>query len=892
MEKRLVILLILVIAIVSVISVSSVHSNYITGNVVAPLSLSSISEITLFGFEENGAGTCVVMFFPVTTGMENIIGTYRLFYGFEPGATLSAADSLVLYITECKISSTGYVSLKKTSGDTIKVYPPAVETPAGDYYLYLSEDGSTYTDSALTILAKAAPHSGATPLTVTNGGMPFSQATDGYEGIVASNPSIRNTDTRYLLYKDTTILSYITSTTYTRQTNGEFTSSNLMVRILYKTSPIIASGDYLTLNFIDYQTNPNYQLVKTAKVYLPSSWSGKEYTAGSCPSTYTCVDLYLAEDGSTYYDSDLTQLAQAVSTQPVEPTYTCTNCKTACLSTEEINVTSGTCATGKVCCKTKTTTLNPQTNQNSSLTILSIPTLTLYLNSQPANLELSKYITDKNNKIITFAVEESSNFFDCELKGNLLSCTPKTKGSGSVNIQVSTESENRSTSLTVNVLEQPTQNSAPVSVAGSDKTTIPNKEVILDASASYDTESNLSDLESVGNSPTYLWYTLDKTTSEQQEVGRSKISKVSFPKEGVYRVYLRVTDPQGLSSQSSLKVFVTAKKICKGTNTTYFPPTTFCTKQWHSLEGEKININSEGYACDLFEVCSDKFDYILDDAVNCCDGTPISMDEEDTKSSAKQQACTFANKHSKGNVNRCEALYLIRGIGPSKVYMQGYFEAEMCCYGVEELCNDKKYLFKPLPAPETSTDLKGLKCRYDFNKLLGFGDRTKQGQKGEWLSDSRLEKNNIALSDVPAHVSLNILGTGTCADYSMALTTLLRKAGYEKDEVLTVEGEGHAYNLLKLPLENKYRFIDTTGNNIGIDFSKAFPTGRDKYDYCRNMKACYNDYGALTCPLMQDIVGCELVTESFTKKTQKFVGTITDFGGEIANKLIKEATRA
>lgn len=535
-----------------------------------------------------------------------------------------------------------------------------------------------------------------------------------------------------------------------------------------------------------------------------------------------------------------------------------------------------------------------QSNLSKSLSFSYVPDITLSLNSNSTSLELKKYASDINKNFITFSIQENeSSASFCTIQSSLLSCNPNKEGEYYVKIIAKTNYEEMSKQINIKVLPEIKKNSAPIALAGDDKTTVPNKDIILDASASYDPDNNIPESEiAYEDAPTYLWYTLDRTTNEQKEIGRSKIAKTSFPEEGVHKVYLRVTDSLGLSSQSSLKVFVTSKKVCKETNTTYFPPSTKCTKEWHSYEGEKININSEGYACDLFEVCSDKFDYILDDAMDCCDGTPIIYNEgEDLSKNVKQQACEFANKYSKGNAKRCQALYLIKGLGPSRIYLQGYFEAEMCCYGVEDLCGNKNYLYKPLPVPETSVELKGLRCSYDFNKILGIGSRVQQGKKGEWLSDSRIDRNNIALSDVPTHVSLNLLSTGTCADYSMALTTLLRKAGYEKDEIFTVEGVGHAYNLLKLPLDNKYRVIDTTGNNIGLDFSKAFPAARDKYDYCRSIRYCYNDYGKLTCPLMSDIVGCELVKESITQQTGKFFGKITDFGGDIASRFIKEATR-
>ncbi len=42
--------------------------------------------------------------------------------------------------------------------------------------------------------------------------------------------------------------------------------------------------------------------------------------------------------------------------------------------------------------------------------------------------------------------------------------------------------------------------------------------------------------------------------------------------------------------------------------------------------------------------------------------------------------------------------------------MQDYFEAEMCCYGVEELCLNPLNLYTAKPKPKTNKDLTNLRC--------------------------------------------------------------------------------------------------------------------------------------------------------------------------------------
>ncbi len=89
-----------------------------------------------------------------------------------------------------------------------------------------------------------------------------------------------------------------------------------------------------------------------------------------------------------------------------------------------------------------------------------------------------------------------------------------------------------------------------------------------------------------------------------------------------------------------------------------------------------------------------------------------------------------------------------------------------------------------------------------------------------WTSDSDFTKNNCQVYDLPAHVSVDVIHTGTCADYSIALTSLLRKSGFSSDETVSVgslaPGQGHSYNVVKTPGSMNYKIVDT---NVNMDQS-------------------------------------------------------------------------
>jgi hypothetical protein len=122
-----------------------------------------------------------------------------------------------------------------------------------------------------------------------------------------------------------------------------------------------------------------------------------------------------------------------------------------------------------------------------------------------------------------------------------------------------------------------------------------------------------------------------------------------------------------------------------------------------------------------------------------------------------------------------------------------------------------------------------------------------------------MNKNSCTFSDLSAHMSIlgdegiateaSGINTGTCCDYSTALTTMIRMIGYQPDEIYSVTGPGHCYNLILFPDEERWHIVDTTGNNKYPSPYKPWikhdnPIGSK---YCAYFN-CRNDKGLFPCP--------------------------------------------
>ena len=150
--------------------------------------------------------------------------------------------------------------------------------------------------------------------------------------------------------------------------------------------------------------------------------------------------------------------------------------------------------------------------------------------------------------------------------------------------------------------------------------------------------------------------------------------------------------------------------------------------------------------------------------------------------------------------------------------MQGYALFKACCSGYPE-CTRTSW---PSLAGTCS-------FREGFNQnVQNISCRPEEWGVSAWRSDTNMSLNSAVLGLFPTHATVNILRTGVCIDYAAAVTTALRKAGYNRTEALSTSSTGydlpllgnhpgHAYNLVKLPGDDLYHIVDTTGNGEGIN---------------------------------------------------------------------------
>ena len=363
-------------------------------------------------------------------------------------------------------------------------------------------------------------------------------------------------------------------------------------------------------------------------------------------------------------------------------------------------------------------------------------------------------------------------------------------------------------------------------------------------------ESILFQAKACENEPCqYLWWSdRDGILASNQSFSRRGMTA------GWHSVTLTVTDGTGRTIRDSIELGVAPPSACSDVSPLprYYPVDTPCRDIWPN--------GTE--SCQEIEVCHPDLDYIVLDAVRCCNGT------------ASSPACAWARAHADGDNKRCRGLYIIRAFGPDAVYMQGYALFKACCSGYPE-CTRTSW---PSLAGTVS-------FREGFNQnVANLSCRQEEWGVSAWRSDTNMSENSAVLGLFPAHATVNILQTGVCVDYAAALTTALRKAGYNKSEAMVAaslgydlpllgDHPGHAYNLVKLPGEEGYHIVDTTGNGEGIN-----PEGLPHYfwfvgnfmnqpvrirvfdwwvGYCSKISPYgFNDLGSVKAPASAEICGC------------------------------------
>ena len=298
------------------------------------------------------------------------------------------------------------------------------------------------------------------------------------------------------------------------------------------------------------------------------------------------------------------------------------------------------------------------------------------------------------------------------------------------------------------------------------------------------------------------------------------------------------------------------------------PVDTLCEHDWPHREGSKVNYNEEVRACDLYEVTNYDLLSHAEKARDCCvdyinTGVISSGCHVYTDDAYVQSGLATALNYD--NLRRFIGLYELYGMGSEAEYMQHYYDNELDCgcdtgwhgfgFGclghtwTEKCCRESHWWCIPSPV-----------CCYDgvhANTAL-LKCKEEVGTPSGWASDTDLGANGCCFSDLPVHASTEILSTGTCVDYSVALTTLLRLSGYKNDEVYSTRSDcpgdsGHAFNLIRFPGDSKYTLVDTVENCNGYH-----PMGLPSCNGCYywDYENCANDMGRVSCPAKSDVWGC------------------------------------
>jgi hypothetical protein len=229
------------------------------------------------------------------------------------------------------------------------------------------------------------------------------------------------------------------------------------------------------------------------------------------------------------------------------------------------------------------------------------------------------------------------------------------------------------------------------------------------------------------------------------------------------------------------------------TGTIYAPSDTPCTSIYptdmHAIELYWTSSWLEK-PCQSYEICHPDLDYIIQEATRCCsipfhrsgltsEESALAL-ETDLNAMLDPGLCQAARDMtgSSTGCSRCVGLYIIKGLGDYARWMQGY------------------------------------NWLYPAHNVEGVGAN-------------------------PAERLINDYQTGVCRDYSLAVATLLRKAGYPQTSVNNFCDGAHCYDVVKMPGDVAWHVVDTTGNNVGIVLG-SLP---GVYPYCAKLDEssfCFN----------------------------------------------------
>ncbi len=276
------------------------------------------------------------------------------------------------------------------------------------------------------------------------------------------------------------------------------------------------------------------------------------------------------------------------------------------------------------------------------------------------------------------------------------------------------------------------------------------------------------------------------------------------------------------------------KNVCTKTSACYVPSDTTCDDKWRP--------GVRTMKCEIYEVCSDEIDYIVEEAYKCAEYVVNNVDVQMFDRALCSHVRDVISQELGINIQTLSSfekrklvagIYIVEGLGDptfNRGWMNYYLREEFCCSNVTG--GSKGWCWDDVSTCLTNNSVQPSNFWNMLNSCLiqlNKSDRVqlyqsflnnitkmvceKRNSYDVWRNDAILSQNSIYASVPPAHASLNIMHTGTCADYASAVVTLLRKAGYTCDEVFSTTYPGHVWNVVKFPGMDKWVIVDTTGGD-------------------------------------------------------------------------------
>jgi hypothetical protein len=106
------------------------------------------------------------------------------------------------------------------------------------------------------------------------------------------------------------------------------------------------------------------------------------------------------------------------------------------------------------------------------------------------------------------------------------------------------------------------------------------------------------------------------------------------------------------------------------------------------------------------------------------------------------------------------------------------------------------------------------------------------GTYARWMEGYHEVGPLFANATPTAETLINDYKIGVCRDYSLAVATLLRKAGYPQHDIGNSCDGAHCYNVVRFPGDAKWHVVDTTGNSFDVSLGGLPGSG---YQYCKKL---------------------------------------------------------